>query len=388
MGKPLDTNQPVDTNQPIYTDQPINVGIIGCGAIIAQYLANFRRLEEINLVAVADLDPARAQAVADSYEGVRALSVEALLAADDVELVLNLTIPAAHAEIALRAIAAGKSVYGEKPLAATTAEARQVLDAARTAGVPVGCAPDTVLGTGIQTARKAIDDGLIGRPISATATMVTPGHERWHPNPDFYYQPGGGPLLDMGPYYVSALVTLLGPVVSVLGAASHTRGERTIGSGPREGQSVPVAVDTHVTGVLVHASGALSTLVMSFDAVKTKSANIEVHGELGSLAVPDPNHFDGDVQLFALGADDWETLPVSAGYVDSGRGFGIADLAATPAGQEPRAGGALAFHTLDVMESVLESAHTGAPVRIGSTAARPAPVELTVLAAPAVAVTA
>lgn len=375
MGKPLDT------------DQPVNVGIIGCGAIIAQYLANFRRLEDINLVAVADLDPARAQAVADSYDGVRALTVDALLAADDVELVLNLTIPAAHAEVALRAIAAGKSVYGEKPLAATTAEARQVLDAARTAGVVVGCAPDTVLGTGIQTARKAIDDGLIGRPISATATMATPGHERWHPNPDFYYQPGGGPLLDMGPYYVSALVTLLGPVVSVIGAASHTRDERTIGSGPREGQTVPVAIDTHVTGVLVHASGALSTLVMSFDAVKTKSPNIEVHGEHGSLVVPDPNHFEGDVQVFALGADDWETLPVSAGYADSGRGFGIADLVRTPAGQEPRAGGALGFHALDVMESVLESARTGAPVLIGSTVERPAPVELATIAAPALAVT-
>ena len=260
-----------------------------------------------------------------------------------------------------------------------------MLDAARTAGVVVGCAPDTVLGTGIQTARKAIDDGLIGRPISATATMVTPGHERWHPNPDFYYQPGGGPLLDMGPYYVSALVTLLGPVVSVIGAASHTRDERTIGSGPREGQTVPVAIDTHVTGVLVHASGALSTLVMSFDAVKTKSPNIEVHGEHGSLVVPDPNHFDGDVQLFALGADHWETLPVSAGYADSGRGFGIADLIRTPAGQEPRAGGALAFHALEVMESVLESAHTGAPVRIGSTVVRPAPVELATLATSALA---
>ena len=375
MGKPLDT------------DQPVNVGIIGCGAIIAQYLANFRRLEDVNLVAVADLDPARAQAVADSYDGVRALTVDALLAADDVELVLNLTIPAAHAEVALRAIAAGKSVYGEKPLAATTAEARQVLDAARTAGVVVGCAPDTVLGTGIQTARKAIDDGLIGRPISATATMATPGHERWHPNPDFYYQPGGGPLLDMGPYYVSALVTLLGPVVSVIGAASHTRDERTIGSGPREGQTVPVAIDTHVTGVLVHASGALSTLVMSFDAVKTKSPNIEVHGEHGSLVVPDPNYFEGDVQVFALGADDWETLPVSAGYADSGRGFGIADLVRTPAGQEPRAGGALGFHALDVMESVLESARTGAPVLIGSTVERPAPVELATIAAPALAVT-
>ncbi len=362
--------------------KPLNVGIIGCGAIIAQYLSNFRRLDAINLVAVADLDPTRAKAVAESCDGVRALTVDELLAANDVELVLNLTIPAAHADIALKAIAAGKSVYGEKPLAATTAEAREVLDAAAAAGVVVGCAPDTVLGTGIQTARKAIDDGLIGAPISATASMATPGHERWHPNPDFYYQPGGGPLLDMGPYYVSALVTLLGPVVSVVGAASHTRDERTIGSGPREGQKVPVAIDSHVTGVLVHASGALSTLFMSFDAVKTKSPNIEIHGEKGSLVVPDPNYFDGDVQLFALGAEDWETLPVSAGYVDSGRGFGIADLAATPAGQEPRAGGQLAFHALEVMESVLESARSGQAVAIKSTAARPATVELAELSTP------
>lgn len=361
--------------------KPLNVGIIGCGAIIAQYLANIPRLEALKLVAVADLDPARAQAVADGYDGVRAVSVEDLLAAEDVDLVLNLTIPAAHADIALKAIAAGKSVYGEKPLAATTAEARQVLDAAREAGVAVGCAPDTVLGTGVQTARKAIDDGLIGAPISATATMVTPGHERWHPNPDFYYQPGGGPLLDMGPYYVSALVNMLGPVVSVIGAASHTRTERTIGSGPREGQVIPVSTDSHVTGILVHASGALSTLVMSFDAVNTKSSNIEIHGERGTLVVPDPNYFEGDVELFALGADAWETLPVSAGYLDSGRGFGIADLAATPAGSEPRAGGQVAYHALEVMESVLESARSGAAVPIQSTAARPALVELTVLAA-------
>ena len=367
--------------KPVETAEPLKVGIIGCGAIIAQYLTNFRRLDQIELVAVADLDPVRAQAVADDYDGVRAVSVEELLAADDVDLVLNLTIPAAHADVALKAIAAGKSVYGEKPLAATTAEAQQVLAAAREAGVVVGCAPDTVLGTGIQTARKAIDDGLIGAPISATATMVTPGHERWHPNPDFYYQPGGGPLLDMGPYYVSALVTLLGPVVSVIGAASHTRNERTVGSGPRAGETVPVNIDSHVTGVLVHASGALSTLFMSFDAVKSKSPNIEIHGERGSLVVPDPNHFDGDVQLFALGAEDWQTLPVSAGYVDSGRGFGIADLAATPPGSEPRAGGQLAYHALEVMESVLASAKSGSAVQIQSTAARPAAVELTTLAA-------
>ena len=365
--------------------EPLNVGIVGCGAIIAQYLASFRKLKAVQLVAVADLDPSRAQAVADQYDGVRAVSVEELLAADDVDLVLNLTIPAAHADVALKAIASGKSVYGEKPLAATSAEARTVLEAAQAAGVVVGCAPDTVLGTGVQTARKAIDDGLIGTPVAATATMVTPGHELWHPNPDFYYQPGGGPLLDMGPYYVSALVTLLGPVVSVTGAASHTRTRRTIGSGPRAGEVIPVNVDTHVTGILVHAGGAISTLVMSFDAVRTKSPNIEIHGESGSLLVPDPNLFDGDVEFFGLGAGKWETLPVSAGYVEAGRGFGIADLAATPAGAEPRAGGKLAFHVLDVMESILESARTGSGVAIGSTAPRPELVPLTVLADPVAA---
>ncbi len=357
--------------------KPLKVGIVGCGAIIAQYLANFPRLDALSLVAVADLDPARAQAVADDYDGVRALGVDELLADPEVDLVLNLTIPAAHAEVALKAIAAGKSVYGEKPLATTTDEARTVLEAASAAGVLVGCAPDTVLGTGIQTARKAIDDGLIGAPISASATMVTPGHERWHPNPDFYYQPGGGPLLDMGPYYVSALVTLLGPVVSVTGMASHTRSERTIGSGPRQGEVIPVTFDSHVTGILQHANGALSTLLMSFDAVNSKASNLEIHGELGSLAVPDPNRFDGPVELFVLGGDAWETLPVSAGYVDSGRGFGIADLAGTPAGTEPRAGGKLAFHALDVMESVLESARTGTAVAVESMVARPEPVPLT-----------
>ena len=176
----------------------------------------------------------------------------------------------------------------------------------------MGCAPDTVLGTGIQTARKAVDDGRIGPPISATATMVTPGHERWHPDPDFYYQPGGGPLLDMGPYYITALVTILGPVVAAIGAASHTRTTRTIESGPRAGATIPVATDSHVTGVLVHESGVLSTLVMSFDAVATRAAPIELHGERGSLVVPDPNMFEGDVELHELGGSGWTTLPVSA----------------------------------------------------------------------------
>lgn len=349
---------------------PTNVGIIGIGAISQQYLTTLDRIDNLNLVAVADLDQARAEAAAEAHPGVRALTVDDLLADASIDAVLNLTIPAAHAEVALKIIAAGKDVYLEKPLAATTQEAQQILDAAAAAGVRVGCAPDTVLGTGTQTARKAIDDGLIGRPIAATATMVTPGHERWHPQPDFYYVPGGGPLLDMGPYYVTSLVTLLGPVASVVGAASRSRDSRTINQGPRAGETIPVTIDTHVTGVLVHESGALSTLVMSFDAVATTAANIEVHGEQGSLVVPDPNRFDGDVRLRALGSTEWETLPSSAGYPDGGRGIGLSDLASNP-GAEPRAGGALGFHVLDVMESLLTAAHEGRSVTVESTCPRP-----------------
>ena len=361
--------------------QPLNVGIIGCGAIVAQYLKTLPALPSVNLVAVADLDFSRAEAVAASQDGVRALTVDDLLADPAVDTVLNLTIPAAHAEVAARAIAAGKHVYGEKPLAANTEQARKVLELAAEAGVRVGCAPDTVLGTGIQTARHAIDSGMIGRPIAATATMVTPGHERWHPNPDFYYVPGGGPLLDMGPYYVTALVTLLGPVRSVVGAASHTRPERTIGSGPREGETVPVTIDTHVTGVLVHESGALSTLVMSFDAVQTRASNIEIHGEQASMSVPDPNYFDGEVSICRLEDRDggWDVLPDSAGYLEAGRGFGLADMALTAPGEQHRANGELAYHVLDVMESLLRAAETGTSVPVGSTAERPAAVPLTSL---------
>jgi predicted dehydrogenase len=366
--------------------EPLNVGIIGCGAIVAQYLKTLPSLPSVHLRAVADLDLSRAEAVAASQDGVRALTVEQLLADPGIDTVLNLTIPAAHAEVATRAIAAGKHVYGEKPLAANTSEARMVLALAEDAGVRVGCAPDTVLGTGIQTARHAIDTGMIGRPISATATMVTPGHERWHPNPDFYYVPGGGPLLDMGPYYVTALVTLLGPVTSVIGAASHTRTERTIGGGPRAGETIPVTIDTHVTGVLVHESGALSTLVMSFDAVQTRSSNIEIHGEKASLTVPDPNYFDGEVSICDLEHREndrevgWEVVPTSAGYIGAGRGYGLADMALTPPGEQHRANGQLAYHVLDVMESLLKSAAEGTSVPVQSTAERPAEVPLVSLA--------
>lgn len=352
---------------------PHRVGIVGLGHISRQYLGTLARHPEVRIVAVADLDASRAAAVAAELPQARALTVEELLDRPDVQTVLNLTIPVAHAEIALAAIAHGKDVYGEKPLAATFGQARTIIDRAAAAGRTVGCAPDTVLGTGTQTARAAIDGGLIGRPLAASAVMVAPGHERWHPNPDFYYTEGGGPLLDMGPYYLSALVQLLGPIRSVIGAASRLRGERVIGSGPRAGERIPVEVDSHVSGVLEHVSGVLTTITTSFDGVHTTAAPIEVHGETGTLAVPDPNYFDGEVRVFALGAGEWRVLETSAGYPAGSRGIGLLDQIAAN-GRPPRAGGGLALHVLEAMTALLRSAAEGRRVELTTTAERPAPV--------------
>ena len=354
--------------------EPHRVGIVGTGWISGAYLQTLRDHPAVTIAAVADLDTERAASVAAGIAGCRALPVDTLLQDDTIETVLNLTVPAAHAQVALGALGHHKQVYGEKPLAADLTAAQSLVQQAATAGIALGCAPDTVLGTGVQTARAAVDAGLIGRPLSAVAVMATPGHERWHHHPDFYYLPGGGPLLDMGPYYLTALVHLLGPVTAVTGAAARERTTRVIGSGPRAGERIGVSVDTHVTGVLHHASGALSTITTSFDAVRTTAAPIEVHGETGSLAVPDPNLFDGDVTLFELGATDWRTVPPSAGYVDAARGIGLLDMLTAPA---PRASGALALHVLDAMTSLLRSTDEGRRIELTTTTERPDPVPLT-----------
>jgi predicted dehydrogenase len=291
--------------------------------------------------------------------------------------VLTLTTPAAHAEIALAAIRAGKQVYGEKPLAMTLAEGRSILSAATHAGCTVGSAPDTVLGTGIQTARAAIDDGLIGRPVAASAVMNSGGHESWHPNPDFYYRAGGGPLFDMGPYYITALIHLLGPVRSVTGAGSRPHEQRTIRSGPRAGETVPVSVDTHVTGVLKHVDGALSTITMSFDSVATMASPLEVHGADGSLIIGDPNTFDGAVRVHRRGDGGLHLLDPLAGYADGARGIGLLDQILAPARTPARANVALALHVLDVMESLQRSAAAGRRIDLTTDAQRPAPVPLT-----------
>ncbi|MDR7188541.1 putative dehydrogenase [Microbacterium sp. BE35] len=349
-----------------------DIGVVGLGVISRQYLDTLLPASSVRIAAVADLDTARAAAVAEGIPGCRALTTAELLEDRSIRAVLNLTIPAAHAEVALAAIAHGKDVYGEKPLAATFADAARITDAAAAAGVRVGGAPDTVLGTGVQTARAAIDGGRIGRPVSASAMWVSAGHESWHPQPDFYYREGGGPLLDMGPYYVTSLVQLLGPVTAVSGAASRSRDERVIGSGPRAGESIPVEVDTHLTGILHHASGAISTVTMSFDGVRSTAAPIEVHGVDGSLLVPDPNNFAGDVQLHPRGGS-WETLEPSAGYADSGRGIGLLDLVAG----EGRASGAMALHVLEIMTALAASAASGVRESLRSTVERPALVPLT-----------
>jgi len=347
---------------------PLRIGIVGIGTISGQYLETLARLPEVRLVAAADLDPAR------SVPGVPTMTPARLYASDDVDLVLNLTVPAAHASVALAAVAGGKHVYNEKPLALSTVEGAAVLSAAAAAGVRVGCAPDTVLGTGTQTARRCVDDGVIGTPVAATAFMVTPGHERWHPAPEFYYRPGGGPLFDMGPYYLTSLITLLGPVRRVTGLSATPRATRTIGSGPRAGTSFPVEVPTHVTGALEHAGGAVTTLMMSFDVWSATLPRIEVYGTAGSLSVPDPNGFAGEVRVYSPDRGEWTVVPPSAGYPDAGRGTGLADLAAALGSNTPhRANGELAYHVLDVMESLLRAADTGRAQELASTCPRPTP---------------
>jgi predicted dehydrogenase len=352
--------------------QPLRIGVVGCGVISGAYLETFPRLPGLKVTAVADLVAARAESTAAKWPGVRALALDDLLAGDDVDAVVNLTLPAAHAAVAHAAIAAGKHVYGEKPLAATVQESEAIVRAAAEAGVRAGCAPDTVLGVGVQTARRCIDEGGIGTPLAATAFMTTPGHERWHHRPEFYYQPGGGPLLDMGPYYLTALVHLLGPVRRVVGASSRPRRQRVIGSGPAAGATFAVETDTHVTGIIEHASGVLSTIIMSFDVWAAHLPRVEVYGTQGSISVPDPNRFDGPVGRYRPDTGGWEPVAASAGYTGASRGYGVADMARAIETHRPhRASADIAHHVLDTMVSLLEASRLQRSLDVQSTCSVP-----------------
>src|SRR5438093_11346533 len=297
----------------------VRVGIIGCGTISGIYLKVAPTFELLEVVACADIVVERARARAAEFGLAKAGSVDALLADPAVDLVVNLTIPAAHGQVALAAVEAGKSVYNEKPLAVDRAEARRLLERARAKGVLVGAAPDTFLGGGIQTCRKLIDDGAIGAPVAATAFFANHGHESWHPDPGFYYQPGGGPMLDMGPHYLTALVSLIGPVRRVTGSVRATFPEREIGSEPRRGQKIPVNTPTHVAGVVDFASGAIGTIITSFDVWAHSLPRIEIYGSEGSLAVPDPNTFGGPVRLRRAGEAEWREMPLTHGRIENSR---------------------------------------------------------------------
>ena len=353
------------------------IGVIGCGNISSIYLQADKTFTDIQTVACADLIAERARDQAAAHGIPRACSVEELLADPEIEIVVNLTIPQAHGEVALRALAAGKSVYNEKPLALTREEGRRILETAAARGLRVGCAPDTFLGGGLQTCRKLIDDGEIGVPVAATAFMLCPGHESWHPNPDFYYQPGGGPMFDMGPYYLTALVTLLGPVKRVVGAARITFPERLITSQPLYGTKIRVNTPTHVVGILEFASGAIGTIITSFDVQATALPPIEVYGSQGTLAVPDPNGFGGPVRVCKARSEEWREVPLTHGYTQNSRGIGVADMAhALRTGQPHRANGELAFHVLDIMQALHESAQEGRYMELTSTCVRPQPLPL------------
>ena len=342
------------------------VGIIGCGNISGIYLTNCRKLPGLALVACADLDMARARAKAAEH-GIRAATVDELLADPDIDLVINLTIPAVHAEVSMSALAAGKHVYTEKPLATRRADGAATLALAREKGLRVGSAPDTFLGGGLQTCRKLIDDGAIGEPVAAVAFMTGHGPEGWHPDPEFFYKPGAGPMFDMGPYYLTALVSLLGPIARVTGSARSSFPERTIGSGPKQGQKIAVETPTHVAGVLDFAGGAVATLITSFDVWAANLPRIEIYGSEGSLSVPDPNTFGGPVRIRLAGDKEWRDVPLTHGYTENSRGLGVADMAsAIREGRPHRASGELAYHVLDVMAAFEEASTAGRHVAITS----------------------
>ncbi len=358
--------------------KPVKVGIIGCGNISSIYFKNTQKLEIFDVIATADLIPERVDSKASEY-GIPNVyySARELLTNPDVELVINLSTPPDHAGICLEALEAGKHVYVEKPLAVTREAGKKVVDYANSKGLLVGGAPDTFLGAGIQTCRKLIDEGWIGTPIAATAFMMGHGHESWHPDPEFYYKLGGGPMFDMGPYYLTALINLLGPIKRVSGSARISFPERTITSQPKAGTKIEVEVPTHIAGVMDFASGAIGTIITSFDVWAARLPRIEIYGSEGTLSVPDPNKFGGPVRIRRADDSDWKEMPLTHGYANNSRGIGPADMAyAIRSGRAHRANGELTYHVLETMHGFHDASRDGKYYEIQSTCSRPAPLPM------------
>jgi predicted dehydrogenase len=357
------------------------IGIIGCGNIAPAYIRGSRPFEFLDLAFCADQDQSRAEDFAQTH-GLTALPADALLAEPSIDVILNLTVPLAHKEVSLAALDAGKHVYGEKPLAVNWEDGQEILNTAERNRLQVGCAPDTFLGGGLQTCRQVIDSGKIGQPVAATAFMVSHGPESWHPNPFFFYQPGGGPLLDMGPYYLTALVHLLGPVKQVVGLTRTSFPVRTATSAEHFGKEIQVNVPTHVSALLDFESGAAATMIISFDIWHANLPRIEIYGAEGTLSVPDPNNFGGPVGIRLAGATDW--MDVSLSYsAEVARGIGLADMVvALQKGRSPRASGLLAGHVLEIMEAINTSSTRGTSIEITTRPERPESLPLGELSGP------
>ena len=354
--------------------EKVGIGIIGCGNISSAYLKAMAFFPILDIRGVADLNQDLAAQRASEF-GLSARTVADLLADPAIEIIVNLTVPKAHVTVAMQALDAGKHTYSEKPLGIDFREGQALAQAARAKGLRIGAAPDTFLGGSHQTARAIVDSGVLGTPVGGTATFMCPGHERWHPNPDFYYEVGGGPMLDMGPYYITDLVNLLGPVAQVAGFAISPRKERLITSQPRNGERIPVHVPTHVAGVMAFECGAVVQIGMSFDVAGHKHVPLELYGTEGTLIVPDPNHFGGQIELLKKGGS-FEAQETTQPYADGNyRSIGVADMAHALRSKRPhRASGDLALHVLEVMEAFQRAAESGTTIGINTKTERPAPL--------------
>ena len=345
--------------------------IVGCGNISDIYLENCLAFG-LDLVACTDMDMSRAKAKAELF-GVAARPLDEVLADSSIELIVNLTPPSVHAEVSRAALNAGKHVYSEKPLATNRTDGAQLLELAKQKGLRIGCAPDTFLGGGLQTCRKLLDDGAIGEPVAAVAFVAGHGMEMWHPNPDFFYQPGAGPMFDVGPYYLTALVSMLGPVRRLTGSTRISFPERVITSEPLAGTRIKVNTPTHVTGVLDFVGGPVATVITSFDVWAANLPSIEIYGSEGSLSMPDPNTFGGPVRVKSATDEDWRDVPLTHGYTENSRGLGLSDMVAAIREDRPqRANGEMAYHVLDLMQSFEESSTSGQHIEIQSRCERPA----------------
>ncbi len=348
------------------------VGLIGCGNISQAYFNGLKMFNFLETAACADLNMEAAEAKAKE-NNVKAMDVGSLLADPGIDIVVNLTVPKVHAEVSLRALEAGKHVHSEKPLAISVEDAAKVVKLAKKKGLRAGCAPDTFMGAGLQTCRKLIDDGFVGRPIGGTAFMLGRGPEGWHPNPSFFYDIGGGPMLDMGPYYITALVHLLGPVKAVSAIAAASFKERLATCKEHFGEKIPVKVPTHNSGTLLFESGAIVTVAISFDVWKHNHGSpIEIYGSEGSLQVPDPNTFGGPVKLFRPGNETWSDCALTHAHSKNSRGIAVADMALAIKKKRPhRCSADLALHALEVMAAFEESSKSGAQVKIKSPCEQP-----------------